>query len=338
MQTVIDSPTPFNFVIGARGTGKTYGALKSVLVDRPQKFIYMRRLQTQVDMIRSNESMNPFNPIARDCHKPVIMHNINKYVSGVYNSEQTDEGKTVPVGAPLGYVLALSTISNLRGFDMSDVDVLIWDEFIPEGQESRIKNEGMAFLNAVETIARNRELQDRPPLKVVCLANSNELANPVFIELELVTYVEKMIRKDLDLIRIDDRGISIYVCSKVPVSEKKRQTSLYKLSKGTKFSQMALDNSFITMEVAEIGSRDLSHYDPLVKVGELVIYENKRTGEFYVTTHAKGSYEEYTAGQMDLKRFRRNYYFLWLAYLNRNIVFESYILQILYEKYFGMLK
>ena len=46
--------------------------------------------------------------------------------------------------------MALSTVSNLRGFDMSDCTLLIYDEFIPEPHERPLKNEAAALFNAYE--------------------------------------------------------------------------------------------------------------------------------------------------------------------------------------------
>jgi hypothetical protein len=41
---------------------------------------------------------------------------------------------------PIGYTCALSTLSNMRGFDASDIQLLICDEFIPEKHERLLKN------------------------------------------------------------------------------------------------------------------------------------------------------------------------------------------------------
>ena len=54
----------FIFMVLARGTGKTFGALKYA-VDSGEKFIYMRRTQTQADMIRTDE-MSPFVSLYRE--------------------------------------------------------------------------------------------------------------------------------------------------------------------------------------------------------------------------------------------------------------------------------
>lgn len=64
MDRIISISNTFCFIIGGRGTGKTYGALQYAL-DRHVKFIYMRRTQTQVDVIKSND-MNPFKSVADD--------------------------------------------------------------------------------------------------------------------------------------------------------------------------------------------------------------------------------------------------------------------------------
>lgn len=80
--------------------------------------------------------------------------------------------------------------------------------------------------------------------------------------------------------------------------------------------------------------QDLSHYNAIVKVGELVIYEDKnKHGRYYVSAHAKGSYDEYNTGESDLMRFRRDYFYLWLAYLNKSIIFETFMMQVLFERY-----
>ena len=54
----------FIMVVGARGVGKTYGLMKW-LIENEKPFIYIRRLQAQLDMSGS-ESGNPFKKINSD--------------------------------------------------------------------------------------------------------------------------------------------------------------------------------------------------------------------------------------------------------------------------------
>ena len=52
------------FIYGGRGTGKTYGALQHY-IDNDKKFIYLRRLQAQVDIVKKDD-MQPFRVLNDD--------------------------------------------------------------------------------------------------------------------------------------------------------------------------------------------------------------------------------------------------------------------------------
>ena len=330
----------YNFVCGGRGTGKTFGCLKYV-IDHHLKFIFLRRTQTQVDLIKSDD-LNPFRALESVLGPEYCfcMKKINKNINGVYHGEfNAEKQMNEPCGPVLGYIMALSTVSNIRGFDASDVSVLIYDEFIGEKHERPIQAEGTAFLNAIETIARNRELQDKDPLKVICLSNSNDLVNPLFIELQLVNKVEKMLSKGQESVLYPDRDLAIYLLKQSPISSKKAQTSLYKLvGKESDFMKMSIGNEFAAEQRDLIQSKSLKEYKPVVIVGELCIYKHKSERKYYITDHISGDPERYDSSDMDLKRFTRDYYYLWLAYLNRRITFESYIDQVIFEKYFNIRK
>ena len=116
----------FIFMVGARGIGKTFGILK-YMIDHDLKFIYMRRTQTQVDMIRSDE-LNPFNALTSVLGEDYIFvpKTVNKNITAVYRGIYDEESQVyVPAGPVVSYILALSTVANIRGFDASDVDYLI---------------------------------------------------------------------------------------------------------------------------------------------------------------------------------------------------------------------
>ena len=253
---IIDGPAIYSFIVGGRGIGKTFGSLKEV-IDRNLKFIFMRRTQEQVNMIKKPE-LNPFIPLRKlGPEYEVVIKNINKNVAAVYRGQYDSEQQIyIASGSILGYIMALSTVSNIRGFDASDVDILIYDEFIGEKHERPIRDEGAAFLNALETIARNRELQGRKPMKVLCLSNSNDLANPIFIQLKIVKDVENMVRKSQEYRYMPERHLALYVLQITPIGAAKAQTTLYKLAGDSEFTQMALSNDFSNEEMAEIAKLD----------------------------------------------------------------------------------
>lgn len=321
---------PFNFVVGGRATGKTYTALKTQIED-DAVFMFMRRTQTQADLINKPE-FSPFKPINADNGWNIGAQTITKYNSAFY--EMVEDGdKLVPQGKPKGYTCALSTISNMRGFDASDVVTLIYDEFIPERHERPLKNEGVAFLNAYETINRNRELKGAPPLQVIGLANANDLANPIFMELNLVRKAEQMRRRGQEVSIDRTRGVGLFLLNNSPISEKKQNTALYKLSRGSEFSEMSLNNNFTCEEAAIIKSRNLSEYKPVVAIGEICIYEHKSTGRLYVSTHTIGTPPYYSPGEIDRRRFQRQYGWVWFAYMSNNVDFEEILCEILLTKY-----
>ena len=325
----------FIFMVGARGIGKTFGVLK-YMIDNGKKFIYMRRTQTQVDMIRSDE-LNPFNALTSVLGDDYafIPKTVNKNITAIYRSAYDEERKTyVPYGPIVAYILALSTVANIRGFDASDVECLIYDEFIGEKHEKPIRAEGSAFLNAIETISRNREIKGGDALRVICLSNSTNLANPIFVELKLITPLEKMLKGKSDVLSLPDRDISVYVLKDSPISEKKSKTALYRLSGlDSDFAKMSLENQFNREYFGQVRSMNLKEFKSLVQVGEIVIYKHKSKREWYCTDHSSGTPEVYQSSEVELKRFANDYYYLKIAYLNRHIWFESYIQQVLFEKY-----
>lgn len=332
IRKILATGLPFIFIVGGRATGKTYTSLETAVEDNI-KFIYMRRTQSQADLINKPD-FSPFKSLNRDFEWSIGTASISKYNAGFYRQEKQD-GEFVSVGAPIGYTCALSTVSNLRGFDATDVELLIYDEFISEKHERPLKNEGSAFLNAVETINRNRELSGRKPLQVICLANANDLANPIFMELSLVRKAEQMRRKKQEISIDRERGIGLFILDKSPISQQKKTTALYRLTDGTNFERMSINNDFSGEEIGRISSRPIAEYKPIVTVGEITVYEHKANRTFYVSTHKTGSPPAFGTGDAERARFRRIYQWVWDEYMENNIEFEEYLCEILLTKIFS---
>ena len=322
----------FIFIYGGRGTGKTYGALKE-MKEGDHKFIYMRRLQSQTDIVKK-DNMQPYKTLNDDMGWTVRPFPVNKYLSAFYDSTTNEEGKIIPEGDQRGLLTSLSTFSNLRGVDRSDIDTIIMDEFIPELNERPIKGEADALFNAYETINRNRELKGEEPVKLLCLANSNRIDNPLFMELNLVRKAEKIRKEGKEYLYDPKRKMLLIDLYKSKISEEKSDTALYQLTKGTEFYEMAIRNSFINEERGRIETRPIKEYKPVVSIGEITVYKHKSRKEYYVTTFKSGSPDTYTTGEKDRERFKKAYFYLWSAYMKRMVVFEEYMSEILFDKYF----
>ena len=308
---------PFNFICGGRGTGKTYDALRTAR-NKGIKFILLRRTQAQADLI-SKPEFSVFKPLNEDQGWNIIPERVSKYNSAFVEND-----------VQIGYTAALSTLSNMRGFDASDIQLIIYDEFIPEKHERPIKNEADALWNAYETINRNRELKGIAPVQLLCLANANDITNPVFESLNLIRIADRMQKKGTERWTDDKRGIQLLMLNRSPISRKKGQTVLYNLTEGSGFSRMSLDNSF-NVDRQHVRPRPLGEYTPVCGIGELFIYRHKSDPRLYCTTHKAGVFSRhFTTSDTDLLFYRRIFCHHWEMYIQNQIDFED----VLSEKLF----
>ena len=324
---ILDEGYPFNFLVGGRGTGKTYTTLKVAREDE-RLFMLMRRTQSQADLI-SKPEFSVFKPLNEDLRWNVMVKSISKYNSMFY----TDDGETIH---PVGYTCALSTISNMRGFDASDIQLLIYDEFIPEKHERLLKNEADALFNAYETINRNREIIGVAPIQMVCLANANDITNPVFESLKLIRIADRMQKGNTDRWTDDRRGIQLIMLHRSPISRKKANTALYNLTEGTDFASMAIDNDF-NVNRQHVRPRPLSEYVPVCSIGELCIYRHKSENRIYATTHLSGVFNrKYSLSESDRLHYQRIYRVHWDMYIGNKLDFEDVLSEKLFLKYWDI--
>lgn len=329
--------TPFIFIIGGRGTGKTFGALKyatDYYEQTGKPFIFMRRTQTKADIV-SDSLFSPYKALNEFYNWNIEPFTIGHGLSGYYHSTVNENGKLSKDGKIVAYIMAMSTFSNVRGFDASNIDYIFYDEFIKMEGEKSIKSEGFILKNIFETVNRNRELSGKKACKLVCMANSDFIANDVFIDLNLVGYCETMIKQKRNYYFDFGRGIAIFNLFDSPVSQAKRDTALYRLDNGGSFTQMSLENKFMDYTTENVKSVPLIEYIPLCKVGELVIYKHKSTSQYYISNHVSGRIKDnYDTDRININRFLKKYCFLWDSYLNEKIVFQTYLIKKVFENLF----
>lgn len=320
---ILSYPTVYNFIVGGRGVGKTYGALRYIVSEKTP-CLYLRRTQKQTDMINKAD-FSPFRPVCRDLK---IEYEQDIVVTG---SARITTGDHL-----IGYTAALSTFSNLRSFDMSDVKIIIYDEFIPElSERSTIKHEYEAFLNMYETVNRNRELQGGEPVKVLALANANRLDNKIFLGLELIGISDRMFRQNKEQYHDLDRSLSLYYPNNSGIAKKKADTALYRLAGSGEFSDMAINNSF-AIDDTDIKRCPIKEYKPIVNLGEICIYRHKAAPQrYYVTTvTAKGSAPVYEASERGIGQFRDRFGKIILAYLfGDSFIYDSVLSKTLLKVY-----
>ena len=320
---ILDQEASFISVVGARGVGKTYGIFKK-LTGEGKKFIYLRRLKSQLDQCGKPEG-NPFKKINDDTGR-----DIKPFPSGgIISFKETDKtGPLVAVG------VALSVVANIRGIDFSDFDYIVFDEFIASAGERPIKNEFSAFLNFYETVNRNRELEGKQAVKCIMLGNANTLINPYFSAWHFMKTAVRMITGGQMVWRSADKTRMTILLLQSPISEQKKETALYQNATDD-FIEMALDNAFRTDET-KIKSEPLKEYIHLVSVGEIGIYKHKSERKYFVSgTQAKEPY--YDSFGIGLKMFQQDYYMLRVWYMvNKTVTFENFECELIFREMIGL--
>ena len=317
---ILQEPEAFKFITGARGIGKTYGFLKYFLKNKI-KFILMRRLQDESEL-QWDPVTSSLTPVCRDLGITWHTEKVSKKAKRII----ADDGTEICI------CLALSTFSGIRGIDLTSYDYVIYDEFITEPHVRQLKMEGLALSNAYETIARNREIQGSEPLQMICLSNSLNIANDVFMQFDLVTPAESLISTGQEIYREGNK--LLIVCQNSPISKKKAGSVLY-TSASEEFAKMAIHNKFILNDFTYVSTKKLNEYRCIWSVGSLYVYEHKGKDEYYITFTRGETGTRYGDNYMDLQRCQRDKWKYWTMYLDGYIRFDSYKAIALFEKYFN---
>lgn len=314
MGSVISEPYPFIMVISGRGGGKTYGSLRYCM-EQGIKFMYLRRTKTILELI-TDPRYQPFKRINADTGRNIIAD----YGRGIGSFKDEDTGELI------GYAAALSTIANIRGFDGSDIDLIIWDEFIPEPTERVTFNMLTAFYNAVETIGRNREFEGRPPVKSLLLSNSDLIYSDVIAGLGVGETLYQMQTTGTEIVEASPELLLIMPKLEA-FKDEKADTALYRLTRGSEYAAIALDNRFAIEDRALIRKMDLRQLRPVCSLGSLVFYKEKTGSRWYVTTHLSGSPLAYETTEKDTRRFIREQGAIFRAYDKRRLFFQDVNIQ-----------
>lgn len=206
----------FNFIIGARGVGKTYGCKKEVIKDflkNGNQFVYLRRFKQELKKI------DKFFDDIKDEFPDVefaVKHN-----------------KLCINGEEAGTVIALSTAKIEKSTPFPKVKTIIFDEFILDaGFHKYLPDEVTNFLECYSTIARNRNVT------VYFISNALTITNPYFIYFNLrLPYGNKSI--------IVKNDILLEVVKAEDYSKAVKETRFAHIIAGTPYANYAIDNTFL---------------------------------------------------------------------------------------------
>lgn len=311
----------FIVIIGKRQIGKTYNVLK-LMLDSDKRFILLRGVKTEMDMLKRNVN-SPFEKI-KGYEKRIIFESETEYTGTITRLDQTEDGNETKT--QIGMLSALSSIGRIRGFNGDQFTDVVYDEFIPESHLLKVRHGDDAFNNMYTTVAGNRELEGRPPLRVWLLANSNNLDNDILKALNITDIVERMSIRGEESRMLIDRGIMILLPDSQIITEKRKQTALYKAIGGeSKFAQMAYENAFAYNDYSDVGQKPLLEYKPLICVtGAFTILLHKSDKTLYViNAPANNARHVYTWSDYSRNKFVRDFPEIKAAFLRGRFTFES---------------
>ena len=162
----------FNFVVGGRGLGKTYGAKLLAIkhfLQRGDQFIYLRRYKSE-----QAGRGTFFDDVLSDPY--LAKRNIEFRVNGNV-AECRPRGLKEAKWQTMGFFTQLSTANTSKSVAYPNVKTIIFDEFIIlKGAVRYLPDEAKAFQEFYSTVDR---WQDKT--RVIFLANAISIMNPYFM-------------------------------------------------------------------------------------------------------------------------------------------------------------
>lgn len=326
----------FYYFCGGRGIGKSYSAYDLCReigtgefsfgdnVDA-DKFLYLRRTGVEAESVTSPEG-NAFKKYNHDEGYEINAEYSRKLGFGTWylDSDRTEI---------IGYSAAVSTFSNLRGVDFSDVQFILFDECIPETKyKGVIKREGILLLNIYETINRNRELLGMPPCVLVMLSNPIDLSSVLLSELGFTEIISSMIFKNQQKYTDKKRHLHIEKLTNHIISTEKRNTALYEFAKGTGFDEEALSGDFVNNDLSLVQKNvNLSEYTPLLSLEKVAcVYKHKSQDLYHISQVVNPAKYEFRV--VEREKLRDVFYWKYkLLIVDRLVTFDNYNTKVIFE-------
>lgn len=300
----------FNFVIGNRSSGKSYGIKKRVINNFKkygQQFVYLRRYENELDATKGTY----FDDI-------------------IYNKEFPEDKITFINGCyflndqVMGYCMALSKASEYKSSSYPNVWLIIFEEFIIEnnGYNHYLKNEVELFLGLYMSIDRFRGC------KVFFLGNNYTLFNPYSLYWNLrVPYRGRFFKTKNNKVLLE------MVNAK---ADERKVTDFGKIVEGTPFADYAIDNisRVDNKTFVEHKTNKCSYYFTFKYNNEFFgIWIDYTVGKFFVSEDVDPSFkivysitlDDHTPNTLLLKSINKSIFFKTFIenYKEGNVYFES---------------
>lgn len=268
----------FNFVIGNRGGGKTYGGKKLVInrfKRKGEQFVWVRRYKTEID------TLSDFWADIRGAFP---------------DDELTQKGQSLYINGELaGFLIALSTSMQLKSVAFPRVSTVIMDEFIiDKGRINYLRNEVHVFMELFETIARMRD-----NVTAVFFGNAISIVNPYFDFFGIVPELGRRYTKKA--------GICVEFYFNEEFIEHKKKTRYGRLIDKTSYGEYNMRNKFLRDSDSFIEPRptsaDNKMYQFIFDGDKFSLWQDYRMQRFYIDrTYEKnfGEFRTFVSDPVDM--------------------------------------
>ena len=214
----------YNFILGARGLGKTYGAKLKVIrnaLRNGEEFMYVRRFK---DELSTRSTF--FADIAHEF--PDIGFRVNGSVAEYTYEPHADKPRWIT----MGYFVALSQGQTRKSTAYPKVTWMIFDEFIIEkGATHYLPSEEKVFNNLYATVDRWKD-----KTRVLFLANSVSIMNPYFLAYDVQPSEEFIMKAD--------GFVAVHFADSALFASQVNQTRFGKFINNTEYGEFAMNSVF----------------------------------------------------------------------------------------------
>lgn len=281
-----------NAIITGRSAGKTF-TLKRFMAQEGlagRRFVYVRRRQTEMDggmldtFFEKIQSFGYFDEVNFGFEK------------GVFTADKI----------PIGYAVPLSTSVNFRSVDFTNVEYIIFEEFVilEDANHKYLKDEVTKFLELYSTVARDHD--------VTCFLIGNKISsyNPYFIYFDIIPPISGIKTY---------KDFSVQVLQRKEITERLQDNRMAMLLRGKKYSAYAVENKGLldvdSLVVQALPKRAVALFNILWNGGRAVCFVDNDTC-YIKTGYVEGKHLKtvsldpagMSAGTLDGKMFRKNPY------------------------------
>ena len=301
-----------NFIIGARGIGKTYGYKKFCInrfLKHGEQFIYLKRYKTDVKGVEQF-----FDTVSQDFP----------------GSTFKVKGRELYIDDKLaGWVMPLSSWQSVKSREFPNVCTILYDEFLLENssKQSYMQDEPKALLNFMDTVIRNRD-----NARCICMSNAVSVVNPFFLYFNLIPNINKRYNAY--------ESIVVEIPDSVDFTEERKKTKFGKLIDGTDYGDFSLGNEFVndSQVFIEKRSKESKYQFSVVYNGMTIgIWVDTEKGLLYLSNDYDPDSKKVFALSADdldenvllMNNWKNNYYLgkMGNAFLNGYLRFDNQVLR-----------